>query len=94
MSLISGSDIRAAHNSDLQSWRLHRLNPQPSFILLSLPATPLVSWPHSTAGSGMRLVQWSEHRPGLFLAQDCHSTVYIWSVAMGYMVSPWATIRL
>ena len=35
-------------------------------------------WPRSTGGVGITRVQWSEHKPGVFLVVDDQSNLYLW----------------
>ena len=58
--------------------RVELVGVKPCKFSLSLAALPLLTWAHSTRGVGVAYVQWVGGQPGVFLAQDRHSTVYLW----------------
>jgi hypothetical protein len=43
-------------------------------------ANPLVVWTESTNGIAVSKVEWAWHIPGVFLALDGHSTLYLWNL--------------
>ena len=52
----------------------------------NISANPLVVWTESTNGIAVSKVEWAWHIPGVFLALDGHSTLYLWFVTYIYIV--------
>ena len=52
----------------------------------NISANPLVVWTESTNGITVSKVEWAWHIPGVFLALDGHSTLYLWFVTYIYIV--------
>ena len=52
---------------------------------IRISANQLVVWTESTNGIAVGKVEWAWHIPGVFLALDGHSTLYLWFVIVHYL---------